>query len=75
MTVPERDTNPSQVSSQQMLVVIYRPLKDESLTQLWWKYADFTDSYLATAGDATRALWVEVRDLVCAAGKTSVFQP
>ena len=53
MTLPGWDTNPSQVSSQQSLVLIYLPRKDGKLSWLRRKRRSHKYSNLGKAGDQT----------------------
>ena len=59
LTQPERDTNPSQVSSQQTLVLIYLPRKGGKLSNLGQKRSSHKDSNLNWQGqDQTGDLMV-----------------
>ena len=60
LTPPGRDTNPSQVSSQQMLVLIYLPRKDGEPS---WRRRSLKYSNLGRAGIELRTLWSESRNL------------
>ena len=64
LTPPGRDTNPSQVSSQQTLVLIYLPREDGKLSWLKrkrrsHKYSNFSK----VPGIELGTLWLESRDL------------
>ena len=65
-----RDTNPSQVSSQQTLVLIYLPRKDGKLSWLRWKRRLHKYSNLAKPGIELGTLWSEGRDLTNCANHT-----
>ena len=63
LTPPERDTNPSQVSSQQVLVLIYLPWKDENWVSLGRKEGRTNIQVSAKPGIQLGTLWLEGRDL------------
>ena len=64
---PGRDTNPSQVSSQKMPVLIYLPLKDGKLNYLRQKRRSHKYSNLGNSRDQTGDLVVgKQRSYICA---------
>ena len=64
MTPPGRDTNPSQVSSQQMLVLIFLPWKDGKLSySLGGKECHTIIQILAKPEIELGTLWLKDRDL------------
>ena len=63
LTVPGWDTNPSRVSSQQTLVLIYLPGGDGKLSWLRRKRRLHKDSNLGRAGIKPGTFWLEGRDL------------
>ena len=67
LTPPGWDTNPSQVSSQQMLVLIYLPRKDGKLSWLRRKRRSHKYSNLGRARIELGTLWLEGRDLTSCA--------
>ena len=73
MTPPGWDTNPSRVSSQQTLVLIYLPRKDGKLSLLWWKRISHKHSNLGRAGIELGTLWSESRDLTNCTNHARLF--
>ena len=72
LTPPGRDTSPSQVCSQQTLVLIYLPRKDEKLSWLRRKRRTHNDSNFGRAGIEPGTFWIEGRDLTNCAQFVSV---
>lgn len=56
LTPPGRGTNPSQVSPEQTLVLIYQPRKDGKLSEFWQKRRSHKRSDLGRAGVRTQEL-------------------
>ena len=74
LTPPGQDTNPSQVSSQQTLVLIYLPGKEGKLNWLRWKRRSHKYSNFGRAGIELGTLWLpESRDLTNCANHARPF--